>query len=98
VLGDNVDVLGNNIPTGTPWGSDSGGSNCRLSFNSGDYNNKWVQFKFDIPPGYTCAAGTGSSPASPGCWMFVSYSVGGSITDRTVWAASINGQPIHLIP
>ncbi len=98
VLGDNVDVLGNNIPSGASWGSDSGGAGCRLNFNSGQYNNEWVQFKFDIPSTYTCGPGSGSSPASPGCWMFVSYSVSGSITDRTVWAASINGQPIHLIP
>jgi Flp pilus assembly protein TadG len=72
------------------YGADSGGSNCRLSFNSGDYNNRWIDFKFDIPGDYTC---TGND-----CWVYVSYSVGGSITDRTTWTASVNGQPIHLVP
>ena len=99
IVGDNVDVLGGNA-SGS-WGADSNGgagTTCRLNFSSGQYNNDWIQFRFDIPPEYTCPAGTGSSPASPGCWVFVSYSVGGSITDRTTWAASIDGQPIHLIP
>jgi len=96
VLGDSVDVLGGKAPQGG-WGDDSDGATCQLSFNSGQYNNRWVQFKFDLKD-YTCASGNGSSPSSPGCWMFVSYSVSGSITDRTVWAASIDGQPIHLIP
>ncbi len=31
--------------------SDSGAANCYLSFNTGDYNNNWIDFKFDIPVG-----------------------------------------------
>lgn len=83
------------------WGSDSNGGDgttCKLNFSSGQYNNRWLQFRFDIPPSYTCGPGSGSSPSSPGCWIFVSYDVSGSITDRTTWAAAIDGQPIHLIP
>ena len=75
---------------GSGYGSDSGGSNCQLSFNSGDYNNEWLDFKFDVPGDYTCSGND--------CWIYVSYAVGGSITDRTTWTASVNGQPIHLVP
>lgn len=98
-VSDAVDVLGG-AATGA-WGPDSNGgagTTCRLSFTSGQYNNEWIQFRFDIPPSYTCPGGSGASPASPGCWVFVSYGVAGSITDRTTWAAAIDGQPIHLIP
>ncbi|MEZ5176207.1 MAG: pilus assembly protein TadG-related protein [Acidimicrobiia bacterium] len=100
-LSDNVRVLENvGVPQGG-WGPDSNGGDgttCKLNFSNGQYNNDWVQFQFDVPPDYECPAGTGSSPAAPGCWIFVSYSVSGSITDRTVWAAAIDGQPIHLVP
>ncbi len=72
------------------YGADSGGSNCRLSFTSGSLNNEWVDFKFEVPGDYSC---TGAD-----CWIYVSYSVSGSITDRTTWIASVNGQPIHLVP
>jgi hypothetical protein len=74
----------------SPYGSDSGAANCYLSFNTGDYNNNWIDFKFDIPSDYTCS---GSD-----CWVYVSYGVSGGITDRTTWTASVNGQPIHLVP
>ncbi|KAA3638862.1 MAG: hypothetical protein DWP92_05485, partial [Armatimonadetes bacterium] len=101
ILGDNEEVLKNkNLPSGG-WMADSSpasGTTCKLDFTDGQYNNRWVQFQFDIPADYQCASGTGASPAAPGCWMFVSYSVSGSITDRTVWAAAIDGQPIHLVP
>jgi hypothetical protein len=72
------------------YGPDDGASNCFLSFNTGDYNNNWIDFKFDIPPDYTCV---GSE-----CWVYVSYGVSAGITDRTTWTASVNGQPIHLVP
>jgi hypothetical protein len=70
--------------------SDSGGSNCRLSFTSGQYNNHWLDFRFDVPPDYTCSGAD--------CWVYVSYDVSSSITDRTTWTATVNGQPIHLVP
>jgi hypothetical protein len=74
----------------TAYGPDSGGVNCQLSFNPSQYNNEWVDFKFDVPPDYTCSGGD--------CWIYVSYAVTGGITDRTTWTASVNGQPIHLVP
>jgi len=72
------------------YGADSGGSNCRLSFTSSQYNNRWLDFKFDVPSDYTCTGGD--------CWVYVSYDVTSAITDRTTWTASVNGQPIHLVP
>ncbi len=72
------------------YGGDSGGANCRLSFTDRQYNNRWLDFKFEVPGDYAC---TGAS-----CWVHVSYAVSGSITDRTTWTASVNGQPIHLVP
>ncbi len=99
-LADTVNVLANQAPSGG-WGGDSNGGDgttCRLNFTSGQYNNQWLQFEFNVPPTYSCPTGTGASPASPGCWIFVSYSAAAGITDRTVWAAAIDGQPIHLVP
>lgn len=90
----------NNNPV-TGWIGDSGSGSageCYLSFNAQQYNNRWIDFRFELPGSYTCPAGNGSSPASPGCWAFVDYTVGGSITDRTTWSARIDGQPIHLLP
>lgn len=80
------------------WGADDGQSNCFLTFTSGEFNNRYVEFRFDVPSTYACPAGDGSSPASPGCWIFVSYGVTGTITDRTTWSAKVDGQPIHLLP
>ena len=70
--------------------ADSGGANCRFNFNRSQYNNQWVDFKFDVPGAYTCTGGD--------CWVYVRYSVSGNITDRTTWTAAVNGQPIHLVP
>ncbi|MCP4304650.1 MAG: hypothetical protein GY788_07205 [bacterium] len=72
------------------YGSDSGGANCQLAFNASDYDNKWLDLKFDIPGDYTCSGDD--------CWIHVSYAVATDITDRTVWTAQVNGQPIHLVP
>jgi hypothetical protein len=69
------------------WTSDDGQPNCYLTFSSGAYNNKWLEFRFDVPPNYTCVT----------CWVNVSYGVSGGITDRTTWSAKMNGQPIHLV-
>ncbi|MCP3999168.1 MAG: pilus assembly protein [bacterium] len=85
-----VQTRGESGAGGSGYGADSSGANCQLSFNSGDYNNEWIDFKFDVPGDYTCSGEE--------CWIFVSYSVGGSITDRTTWTASVNGLPIHLVP
>jgi hypothetical protein len=82
----------------TAWrNDDGGGSSCRLvtksggsSSSAGIYNNRWVEFLFDVPPGHTCSGA--------GCWATVTYNfTGGSPTDRTTWGARINGTPIHLL-
>jgi len=74
------------------WHGDSGAGTgqCYLSFSNRQYNNQWLDFRFEVPGDYTC---TGAE-----CWMYVSYGVSGTITDRTTWTARINGQPIHLVP
>ncbi|MCZ7532991.1 MAG: pilus assembly protein TadG-related protein [Acidimicrobiia bacterium] len=98
IQNDSAKVLQNKDLTGN-WVADSGGDTCYLTFNDGDYNNRWVQFELQIPADYKCIGhGDGSSATSPGCWFFVSYTVSDTITDRTVWAAAIDGQPIHLVP
>ena len=81
------------------WGPDDGGSGstCRVTTKSGStggsagiYNNEWVEFKFDIPPDFTCT--------DPNCWATVTYTFSsGSPTDRTTWGARLNGTPIHLL-
>ncbi|MCL1600255.1 MAG: pilus assembly protein TadG-related protein [Actinomycetia bacterium] len=81
----------------TAWrNDDGGGSSCRLVTKSGGggsagiYNNRWVEFLFDVPPNHTCSGA--------GCWATVTYNfTGGSPTDRTTWGARINGTPIHLL-
>jgi len=72
------------------YGPDSGGANCRHDFNRSQFNNEWVDVRFDVPGDYTCSGAD--------CWVYVRYTVSGSITDRTTWTASVNGQPIHLVP
>ena len=82
----------------TSWSSDDGQTNCYWTFSAQDHNNEYLDFRFDVPSDYECPAGTGSSPASPGCWIFVSYGVSGGITDRTTWSARVDGEPIRLLP
>ncbi|MDJ0962541.1 MAG: pilus assembly protein TadG-related protein [Acidimicrobiia bacterium] len=74
------------------WGADDspGSAPCELDTSGQRFNNQWLEFRFNIPPGYSC-------PGS--CWGTVDYNfeAGASVTERTTWAATINGQPIHLI-
>ncbi len=73
------------------WGPDDGGTGCYENISpEREYNNEWIDFAFDIPPGFTC---TGDA-----CWATVQYNLPGSPTDRTTWSAYIDGQPVHLIP
>lgn len=72
------------------WHADDGGAGCRVHVDYREHNNEWVDFMFDIPPDHTCS---GSA-----CWSSVRYDFNGSTTDRTTWAARINGGPIHLLP
>ncbi|MCL1595723.1 MAG: pilus assembly protein TadG-related protein [Actinomycetia bacterium] len=93
-----VRTLNHDLLSPSSWGADdSAGAPCRLTTKSGNtggnqgiYNNQWVEFLFDIPPGYTCSGS--------GCWATVTYNFnGGSPTDRTTWGARLNGTPIHLL-
>jgi Flp pilus assembly protein TadG len=81
----------------TAWrADDGGGASCRLVTKAGGggtagiYNNRWVEFLFDVPAGHSCS---GSA-----CWATVTYNfTGGDPTDRTTWGARINGTPLHLL-
>jgi len=75
-------------------GGDWAGDNCGLtaSGNGGGnkiYNNDWVKFRFQIPATHSCSGDA--------CWVYTEYSVDNP-TERTTWAARINGTPIHLLP
>lgn len=75
-------------------GGDWAGANCGLtsSGNGGGnkiYNNDWVRFRFQIPSEHSCSGDA--------CWVYTEYSVDNP-TERTTWAAKINGTPIHLLP
>jgi hypothetical protein len=57
------------------------------------YNGKWVEIAVNIPLTYTCSAD---------CWWKISYEFnnvtsGNSPNDRTVWSATLSGNPIHLV-
>lgn len=71
------------------WGSDDGGANCHLDISPLEYNNQWLDLRFDIPPTYTCATD---------CWVPISYGFSGNVTERTTITAAINGLPVHLVP
>ncbi len=67
-----------------------GGPPCYLETSNQKYNEDWVEFRFKVPDGYTCASD---------CWVLVDYDFAGSVpTERTTWAARVDGQPIHLVP
>jgi hypothetical protein len=57
------------------------------------FNNRWVDFRFQIPFDYQCIDPTEA------CWWRVDYNfpAGSNVTERTTWEAVISGQPIHLI-
>ncbi|GBE24498.1 MAG TPA: hypothetical protein ENG98_02000 [Actinobacteria bacterium] len=77
----------------SPWGSDDtpGSAPCFLNTSGQRFNGQWVDFRFDIPPAWTCPSD---------CWMDIDYSfsAGANVTERTTWVARVNGEPIHLIP
>ncbi|MFQ5967558.1 MAG: hypothetical protein ACE5MI_08090, partial [Acidimicrobiia bacterium] len=54
------------------------------------FNGDWLEITVPIPPSYTC------DPVN-GCWWMIRYNYGGSVNDRTTWAATIVGNPIHLV-
>ncbi|MCP3974672.1 MAG: hypothetical protein GY720_09285 [bacterium] len=71
------------------WGPDDGGSNCLLNVSNKEYNNEWIDLRFDIAPDYTC---------SSDCWVFVDFNFPNDPFERTTWTAEINGLPVHLVP
>lgn len=80
------DQFGNTVQN---WTNDDGGPGCHLDISPLEYNNQWLDLRFDIPPTYTC---------STDCWVLISYGFSGSVTERTTITAAINGLPVHLVP
>ncbi|MDJ0924949.1 MAG: pilus assembly protein TadG-related protein [Acidimicrobiia bacterium] len=78
---------------GGAWGGDDspGSASCELETSGQRYDGDWIELKFDVPVGYTCAGD---------CWVNVQYSMdaGADVTERTTWTAGVDGQPIHLLP
>jgi hypothetical protein len=67
-----------------------GPGTCGIDISSKKYNGDWLDFKFDIPPDYTCSG--------QACWGKVKLILADAPFDTTTWAASINGTPVHLEP
>jgi hypothetical protein len=71
-------------------------SPCRIqtrSSSGNQYNGQWLRIEIPITSSYACAAD---------CWWQIRYEFEGvlldlSPNDRTVWAAQIIGDPVHLI-
>jgi hypothetical protein len=67
---------------------------CTITTNTGSggavYNGKWLTIHINLASNYTCSAT---------CWWKVKYTFPASSqpTDRTTWAASILGDPVHLV-
>ena len=71
------------------WGNDDGGANCLLNVSNQEYNNEWIDLRFDIDPSYTCGSD---------CWVYVDFAFANDPFERTTWTAQINGLPVHLVP
>ncbi|MDT7732811.1 MAG: hypothetical protein QOK45_3122, partial [Mycobacterium sp.] len=54
------------------------------------YSDRSVHLFVTLPTNYTATYGSNT-------WWKVRYTVGTSPTDRTTWAASIQGNPVHLV-
>jgi hypothetical protein len=71
-------------------------SPCRIqtrSSSGNQYQGQWLRIEVPIPAGYSCTSD---------CWWQIRYEFQGvlldlSPNDRTVWAAQIIGDPVHLI-
>ena len=78
---------------GGAWGGDdsAGAAPCELETSEQKFDGDWIELKFDVPSGYTCATD---------CWVNVQYQMdpGADVTERTTWTAHVDGQPIHLLP
>lgn len=102
----------NSVPTGTPGtvacnynsspSSTRGGatlnansSTCSITTknagaSSGIYNGGWLRVQVSIPTTYNCTTD---------CWWTIKYNLGSGATptDRTVWAVTVLGDPVHLV-
>ncbi len=68
-----------------------GAGTCGVDISNKRYDGDWIDFKFNIPPTYTCSG--------QGCWGKVELTLNSSApVDTTTWAAAINGTPVHLEP
>jgi hypothetical protein len=66
-------------------------SDCGIDISNKRYNGQWLDFKFNIPPDYTCSG--------QACWAKVKLTLNSSNpVDTTTWAAAINGTTVHLEP
>jgi hypothetical protein len=78
---------------GGSWGGDdsAGAAPCELETSGQRFDGDWIELKFDVPTGYSCAGD---------CWVTVRYQMdaGADVTERTTWTARVDGQPIHLLP
>lgn len=62
------------------------------------YNNHMITFRVPIPAGYSCGT---DEEGDEDCWWrvrFIYDDPTASPTDGTTWQASIEGNPIHLVP
>ena len=67
---------------------------CKLTnVQSSTYNGKLAVVEVPIPTNYTCAD---TNPG--GCWFKVTFSFPGAVTDASTWGASLDGQPVRLVP
>ena len=73
-------------------GSPSAYSPCTITTTDGSgtplFNGKLLRIEIDLDPSYTC---------TPDCWWKVDYAFTAKAHDRTVWSASIVGDPVHLV-
>jgi Flp pilus assembly protein TadG len=56
------------------------------------FNGRWIDLLVAVPKTYTCAD---SDPGA--CWYSVQYT-GGAPHDVTAWTATMDGQPVRIVP
>jgi hypothetical protein len=71
-------------------------SDCTLrNISQQGYNGRLITALINIPPGYSC------DDADPqGCWFKIkmTYSSTSTPFDTTTWSASVDGEPVRLVP
>ena len=69
------------------WGG-VGSHPCLDTSTRSDWNDHFVQIRIAIPDDYSCGAD---------CWWRIRYVTGGTPTDRSTWAITLQGDPVRLI-